>query len=56
VLEEQQKQLQDELAKRQDELRQRLGGSGANAAPGTPGAAPAPAVPGAAGAAPAPRP
>ncbi|WP_332685237.1 invasion associated locus B family protein [Bosea sp. (in: a-proteobacteria)] len=56
VLEEQQKQLQDELAKRQDELRKRLGGNGA--APGTtpspvpgagvgtmpaPGAAPAPA-------------
>jgi hypothetical protein len=53
VLEEQQKQLQDELAKRQDELRQRLGGSGANAAPGTPGAAPAPAIP---GVTPAPRP
>ena len=44
VLEEQQKQLQDELAKRQDELRKRLGGSGASAAPGTPGA---PAAPGA---------
>lgn len=43
VLEEQQKQLQDELAKRQDELRKRLGGSGAGAAPGTPGAAPTPA-------------
>lgn len=44
VLEEQQKQLQDELAKRQEELRQRLGGAGANAAPGAvPGAAPAPA-------------
>lgn len=57
VLEEQQKQLQDELAKRQDELRKRLGGSGA-AVPGTtptpvpgagvgtmpaPGATPAPA-------------
>lgn len=46
VLEEQQKQLQDELAKRQEELRQRLGGGGANAAPGAPaapnGAAPAP--------------
>ncbi|HEV2556469.1 MAG TPA: invasion associated locus B family protein [Bosea sp. (in: a-proteobacteria)] len=46
VLEQQQKQLQDELAKRQEELRQRLGGGGANAAPGTapapaPGAAPA---------------
>lgn len=48
VLEEQQKQLQDELAKRQEELRQRLGGGGANAAPG------APAVPGAPGAAPVP--
>ncbi len=51
VLEEQQKQLQDELAKRQEELRQRLGGGGANAAPGapavpgTPGSAPAPAAP-----------
>ncbi|TCR66678.1 invasion associated locus B family protein [Bosea sp. BK604] len=48
VLEEQQKQLQDELAKRQEELRQRLGGSGANAAPGAmpaPGAAPAPGAP-----------
>lgn len=54
VLEEQQKQLQDELAKRQEELRQRLGGAGANAAPGAPaapgampapGAAPAPGVP-----------
>lgn len=61
VLEEQQKQLQDELAKRQEELRQRLGGSGASAVPGAPavpGAAPAPA-PGLApapGAAPAPRP
>jgi invasion protein IalB len=46
VLEEQQKQLQDELAKRQEELRQRLGGAGASAAPGAPalpGAAPAPA-------------
>jgi invasion protein IalB len=48
VLEEQQKQLQDELAKRQEELRQRLGGAGANAAPGVPGALP--------GAAPAPAP
>ena len=58
VLEEQQKQLQDELAKRQDELRKRLGGSGASAAPGTPGA---PAAPGAGtmpapGATPAPKP
>ncbi len=47
VLEEQQKQLQDELAKRQEELRQRLGSGGANAAPGAPavpGAAPAPGV------------
>ncbi len=43
VLEEQQKQLQDELAKRQEELRQRLGAGGANAAPG--GAAPAPGAP-----------
>lgn len=57
VLEEQQKQLQDELAKRQEELRQRLGGGGAaapgtpGAAPGTPGAAPSPGV-----AAPAPAP
>lgn len=48
VLEDQQKALQDELAKRQEELRQRLGSGGANAAPGapaTPGVAPAPAVP-----------
>lgn len=37
VLEDQQKQLQDELAKRQEELRQRLGGAAAPA----PGAAPA---------------
>ena len=48
VLEDQQKQLQDELAKRQEELRQRLGAGGA-AAPGAaapaPGAAPAPAAP-----------
>jgi invasion protein IalB len=47
VLEQQQKALQDELTKRQEELRQRLGGAGANAAPGVPGtvpgAAPAPA-------------
>ncbi|WP_306226266.1 invasion associated locus B family protein [Bosea beijingensis] len=44
VLEDQQKQLQDELAKRQEELRQRLGAGGA-AAP-APGAAPAaPAAP-----------
>lgn len=44
VLEEQQKQLQDELAKRQEELRQRLGAGGAAApgAPGVPDAAPAP--------------
>lgn len=45
VLEDQQKQLQDELAKRQEELRQRLGAGGANAAPGAPalpGAVPAP--------------
>ena len=43
VLEEQQKKLQDEVAKRQEELRQRLGAGGANAAPGAaPGAAPAP--------------
>lgn len=47
VLEEQQKQLQDELAKRQEELRQRLGAGGA-AAPGAPG------VPGVPGVAPAP--
>lgn len=40
VLEEQQKQLQDELAKRQDELRQRLGSGGAAPAPGA-----APATP-----------
>ena len=46
VLEEQQKQLQDELAKRQEELRQRLGAGGANAAPGAaPAPAPAPATP-----------
>ncbi|KFC70306.1 Invasion associated locus B family protein [Bosea sp. LC85] len=48
VLEEQQKQLQDELSKRQEELRQRLGGGGANPAPGAPalpGAAPAPGAP-----------
>lgn len=46
VLEDQQKQLQDELAKRQEELRQRLGAGGAAApgAPGVPGAAPAPGV------------
>jgi invasion protein IalB len=54
VLEEQQKALQDELAKRQEELRKRLGGAdatpGAAPAPGTPGAAPAP------GATPAPAP
>jgi len=58
VLEEQQKALQDELAKRQEELRKRLGGSGADAAPGTapaPGAMPAPGAP-APGAAPAPAP
>jgi invasion protein IalB len=54
VLEDQQKALQDELAKRQEELRQRLGAGGANAAPGTPGAAPAPGVAPAPGAAPAP--
>ena len=46
VLEDQQKQLQDELAKRQEELRQRLGAGGANAAPGAPPApGVAPAVP-----------
>ncbi len=47
VLEDQQKQLQDELAKRQEELRQRLGAGGAAApgAPGIPGTAPAPTVP-----------
>lgn len=57
VLEEQQKALQDELAKRQEELRQRLGGAGANAAPGVaPGAAPAPAPAPGAAPAPAPRP
>jgi invasion protein IalB len=49
VLEEQQKALQDELAKRQEELRKRLGGADA-----TPGAAPAPGTPAAPGAAPAP--
>jgi len=49
VLEEQQKQLQDELAKRQEELRKRLGGADA-----TPGAAPAPGTPAVPGAAPAP--
>lgn len=53
VLEEQQKQLQDELAKRQEELRKRLGGGAADA---TPGAAPAPGTPPAPGAAPAPAP
>jgi len=41
VLEEQQKQLQDELAKRQEELRQRLGAGGAAPAP-APGAPAAP--------------
>ncbi|RDJ24226.1 invasion associated locus B family protein [Bosea caraganae] len=59
VLEEQQKQLQDELAKRQEELRQRLGGSGASAVPGAPaapGVAPAPGLAPAPGVAPAPRP
>ncbi len=45
VLEEQQKQLQDELAKRQEELRQRLGAGGANAAPGTPSIPGAPTAP-----------
>jgi len=49
VLEEQQKALQDELAKRQEELRKRLGGADA-----TPGAAPAPGTPAVPGAAPAP--
>lgn len=49
VLEDQQKQLQDELAKRQEELRQRLGAGGANAAPGAPGV---PSIPGTAPAAP----
>ncbi len=45
VLEEQQKKLQDEVAKRQEELRKRLG-AGADAAPAAPGgAAPAPATP-----------
>jgi invasion protein IalB len=53
VLEEQQKQLQDELAKRQEELRKRLGGGAADAPPG---AAPAPGTPPAPGAAPAPAP
>ena len=43
VLEDQQKQLQDELGKRQEELRQRLGSGGA-AAP-APGAPAAPATP-----------
>jgi invasion protein IalB len=53
VLEEQQKALQDELAKRQEELRKRLGGAEA-----TPGAAPAPGTPAAPapGATPAPKP
>jgi invasion protein IalB len=53
VLEEQQKALQDELAKRQEELRKRLGGAEA-----TPGAAPAPGTPAAPapGATPAPAP
>lgn len=41
VLEDQQKALQDELAKRQEELRKRLGGGGADAG----AAAPAPATP-----------
>jgi invasion protein IalB len=48
VLEQQQKALQDELTKRQEELRQRLGGGapGAPGAPAVPGVAPAPgAVP-----------
>ncbi len=47
VLEQQQKALQDELTKRQEELRQRLGGGapGAPGAPPAPGAAPAPTVP-----------
>ncbi|MDX3806407.1 invasion associated locus B family protein [Bosea thiooxidans] len=49
VLEEQQKKLQDEVAKRQEELRKRLGAGDASAAPGAtapaPGAAPAPATP-----------
>lgn len=40
VLEEQQKKLQDEVAKRQEELRKRLGAGDA-----APGAAPAPAAP-----------
>jgi invasion protein IalB len=55
VLEEQQKALQDELAKRQEELRKRLGGGAADA---TPGAAPAPGTPAAPapGATPAPAP
>lgn len=51
VLEEQQKALQDELAKRQEELRKRLGGGAADA---TPGVAPAPGTPAIPGAAPAP--
>ena len=45
VLEEQQKQLQDELAKRQEELRQRLGSGGANAAPSGPSIPGAPTAP-----------
>jgi invasion protein IalB len=53
VLEEQQKALQDELAKRQEELRKRLGGGAADA---TPGATPAPGTAPAPGAAPAPAP
>lgn len=52
VLEAQQKQLQDELAKRQEELRQRLGAGGGAA----PGAAPAPAAPGVPAAPAAPKP
>ena len=51
VLEEQQKALQDELAKRQEELRKRLGGGAADA---TPGVAPAPGTPAIPGTAPAP--
>jgi invasion protein IalB len=59
VLEEQQKALQDELAKRQEELRKRLGGGAADATPGTapaPGTLPAPGGAPTPGAAPAPAP
>ncbi|WID97017.1 invasion associated locus B family protein [Bosea vestrisii] len=59
VLEEQQKALQDELAKRQEELRKRLGGGAADATPGTtpaPGTLPGPGLAPLPGATPAPAP